>query len=105
MEKNSKINKKRVTSTNSARKMKTINNSQIKENFASSRSQGLIDGLLLYLPFFVRWPVKFFFWAFFKGLTNPLYLLGLFILFTVIKRVVKNNTFEWSNYATNEDTA
>lgn len=70
-----------------------------------SNSESLIDGLLWYLPFFVRWPVKFFFWAFFKGLTNPLYLLGLFVLFTVIKRVVKNNTFEWSNYATNEDTA
>lgn len=70
-----------------------------------SRSDSLIDEILLFLPFFVRWPVKFFFWAFFKGLTNPLYLLGLFVLFTVIKRVVKNNTFEWSNYATNEDTA
>jgi|TARA_B100000524_G_scaffold339097_1_gene231114 hypothetical protein len=77
-----------------ARRKSFKNNSQIKENFDSSKSASFIDGILWYLPFFVKWPIKFFFWAFFKGLTNPIYIIGLFILFTVIKRVVKNNTIE-----------
>ena len=59
--------------------------------------------MLWYLPFFVRWPLQLFYWMLSKGFSNPLYFGALFILFTIIKRVVKNNTFDWSNYATNEN--
>ena len=100
MEKNN-FKDKKSKNKNFKRRKSLRNNSQIKENFASSKS--FIDGILWYLPFFIRWPLKFFIWVFSKGLSNPLYLVGLFILFTFIKRFVRNNTFEWSNYDSNED--
>lgn len=86
---------------NSKNKESLKKKNKIVERFAKKNS--FIDDLLLYLPFFVRWPIQFFLWVLIKGMSNPLYLLGLFALFTIIKRVVKNNTYEWSNYATNDD--
>ena len=53
---------------------------------------GMVDNLLSYLPFFVRYPLMFFMFLIQKSLTNPLYLIALFILFMVIKRVVRSHT-------------
>ena len=54
---------------------------------------GMIDDTLSFFPFFVRYPLMFFLYLLQKSLFNPLYLLVLFVLFMVIKRVVKTHTF------------
>ena len=54
---------------------------------------GMVDDALSFLPFFVRYPLMFFLYLLQKSLSNPLYLLALFILFMIIKRVVKTHTF------------
>ena len=66
---------------------KNIKNKKNVEHFA------MLDGVLSYLPFFVRYPLMGFLFLLKKSLTNPLYLIALFILFMVIKRVVKTNTY------------
>ena len=53
---------------------------------------GMVDNALSFLPFFVRYPLMFFLYLLQKSLTNPLYLLVLFVLFMIIKRVVRTHT-------------
>ena len=96
-----KASKKKTSNRSSSRR--TTSKSSSENSSTNSKPKGLIEGLLWYFPFFVRWPLQFFYWMIKKGFSNPLYIAGLFIIFTIIKRVVKNNTFDWSNYATNED--
>ena len=66
---------------------KKINNKKNIEHFIA------IQTALSFLPFFIRYPLMFFLFLLQKSLTNPLYLIALFILFMIIKRVVKMNTF------------
>ena len=67
-------------------KKKNNNKKKIIEHF------NVIESLLWFFPFFIRYPCLFFLYLLQKSLTNPLYLIGLFILFMVIKKVVRMHT-------------
>lgn len=66
---------------------------KLKKSKKNIEHFSMLDGILSYLPFFVRYPLMFFLYLLQKSLTNPLYLIALFILFMIIKRVVKMNTY------------
>ena len=62
---------------------KKINNKKNIEHFSA------LQGILSFLPFFIRYPLMFFLFLLQKSLTNPLYLIGLFILFMESKELLK----------------
>lgn len=59
----------------------------------------LQDHVLIYFPFFIRYPIQFFLWMFWQSFKEPIYLLILFGFFSIMKRTVKNNTFDWTHYS------
>lgn len=73
---------------------KKINHANVNYKQRLVEHFSMIEDLLSFFPFFIRYPLMFFLFLAHKALTNPLYLLSIFIIFMIMKRVVKMNTFE-----------
>jgi hypothetical protein len=69
------------------------NNKKIIEHF---KLYGWLDNILGFLPFFIYYPIKGFLFLLYKSTQNPLYLLVLFVIFAIIRKVVRSNTHEWA---------
>ena len=82
------INQKKVSN-------KYYNNSKIVEKFAN---RDAIDKFLNYLPFFIKWPLRFYYSIFKKGLKNPVYLGILFVWFVFLKKTVRTNLEDTYRY-------
>jgi len=72
---------------------KKINHAKVNYKQRIVEHFSMIESLLSFFPFFIRYPLMFFLFLVQKSITNPLYLLAIFIIFMIIKRVVKTNTF------------
>lgn len=68
----------------------------IIETFKSKKINRYVSNLLSYCPFFLRYPFRLFIYLISKSFKSPSYLIILFIIFAIIKRVVRTNTYYWS---------
>ena len=57
---------------------------------------GWVESTLSYFPFFIYYPIKGFIFLIYKSFSNPIYIIVMFILFAVIRKVVRSNTYEWA---------
>lgn len=88
---NIKVDKKYLETFSTKKKNKV-------EKFSSSSRQSnredIIDKAISYLPFFLKYPLQFYYSLFKKGWENPIYWGILFAWFVFMKKTVRINLEE-----------
>ena len=98
-----KVDKKYLETFSNKKKNKVEKFSNKKKNkiekFSNrSNRQDFIDKAISFLPFFLKWPMQFYYSIFKKGWDNPIYWGVLFIWFVFMKKTVRTNLEDTYRY-------